>query len=114
VHDSNSADDAQAGHPPFPFLVHAVPVLVCGEAIYRARSKVFELLASGELDGVKDGKRTLVTVESIRRFQAKMPPAVFKKPAPPRYEGLKRLHAKQAVQRAQKRAERRKAGSAVT
>jgi hypothetical protein len=49
----------------------------------------------------------LVTVESIREYQASMPPAAFKVPPPPRLDNLKRLHEQQA-KRAKRRAERRR------
>ena len=106
--DANPHADALVSTPPFHFLVHAVPIDVACEVLHRGRSKVFELLGQGELEGVRDGNRTLVTVASIRRYQAKMPPAVFKQPSPPRLENLDRLHAKQREERANRRAERRR------
>jgi len=44
-----------------------------------SRSTVYERLARGEYDAVKDGKRTLITLESIeRRRHATLTPAKFK------------------------------------
>jgi|SRR5262249_42899720 len=90
-------------NPPFHFLVHAVPVPVACEVLHRGRSFVYELLGKGVLNGVEDGNRTLVTVESIRAYQANMPPAVYKAPPPPRMEGLDRLHERQRAERAKRR-----------
>jgi hypothetical protein len=109
--DTNPSSTIPANEPPLHFLVHAVPISVTCEVLHRGRSKVFALLGQGELQGVKDGSRTLVTVDSIRRFQAKMPAAIFKPPPPPRLENLDRLHA-DAKQRAKRRAERRRSGRA--
>lgn len=96
-----------ANHPPFHFLVHAVPIKVACEILARGRSRIFELLGLGKLKGVKDGTRTLITVESIRTYQASMPPAVIKAPPPPRLENLERLHERQRL-RAKRRADRRR------
>jgi hypothetical protein len=41
-------------------------------------SSVWEMLARGELDAVKDGARTKVTMASIKRRQANLPRAIFK------------------------------------
>jgi hypothetical protein len=71
-------------------------------------TKLYEELGKGNLDAVKDGPRTLITVESILRYQANRPVAVFKKPPPPRLEGLARLQEKQREQAAARRAERRR------
>jgi hypothetical protein len=44
----------------------------------KCRSEIYEAAGRGELDLVKDGAKTLVTVESIKRYQATRPPAVIK------------------------------------
>jgi hypothetical protein len=104
VLDSNPSADT--GNPPFHFLVHAIPIDVTCEVLHRGRSFVFELLGKQKLQGVKDGNRTLVTIESIRAYQASMPPAVFREPPPPRLEGLVRLREKAAAKRAERRRRR--------
>jgi hypothetical protein len=43
-----------------------------------SRSGIYEAIGSGNLDGVKDGSRTLITMASIRRRQAALPPAKIK------------------------------------
>jgi hypothetical protein len=64
----------------------AVPILEAARLLGRGRkarggrSSICELLARGELDAVKDGRLTLVTMASIRRLHASRPPAVFKQP----------------------------------
>jgi hypothetical protein len=45
-------------------------------------SKLAELLRDGELDAVRDGPKTLVTIASIKRYQAKRPRADFSAPHP--------------------------------
>src|SRR6266566_476811 len=40
-------------------------------------TKLGELLRNGELDAVKDGSKTRVTIASIRRYQANRPRADF-------------------------------------
>ena len=44
----------------------------------KSRSGVYDAIGRGELDAVKDGARTLVTVASIRRRQAALPRAKIK------------------------------------
>jgi hypothetical protein len=106
VQDSPVAD----AKPPFHFLVHAVPIDVACDVLHRGRSFVFELLGKRLLNGVKDGNRTLVTVESIRAYQANMPPAVFKAPPPPRLENLDRLHERERARAERRRKARNKSG----
>jgi hypothetical protein len=88
-------------------LVQAVRPKIAQAALSIGRSKLYEELGKGNLDAVKDGPRTLITTESIRRYQANRPAAAFKAPKPPRLESLDGLHARQAQERAKRRAERR-------
>jgi len=44
----------------------------------KSRSGVYEAAARGEVDFVKDGKKTLVVLASIERRQAALPPANVK------------------------------------
>ncbi len=48
-------------------------------------SVVYERLARGEYSAIKDGNRTKITVESIKRRRASLPRAEYK-PLPPRRE----------------------------
>ena len=59
----------------------AVPI---PKARWLLGSQVYVMLGRGELDAVKDGSRTLITLESIERRQAALPTAKFKSPRPPR------------------------------
>jgi hypothetical protein len=43
-----------------------------------SRSSIYEAIAHGELDAVKDGDRTLITMASIERRQAALPRAAIK------------------------------------
>jgi hypothetical protein len=92
-------------------LVKAVPAKIAQAVLGMGRSKMYDELGKGNLDGVKDGPRLLITTESIARYQANRPPAVFKAPKPPRLDNLDRLHAKRA-ERVKRRAERRRRSKA--
>jgi hypothetical protein len=50
----------------------------------RSLSSIYEMLARNELVAVKDGKRTLITLASIRARQEALPKATFGPPAPRR------------------------------
>jgi hypothetical protein len=55
-------------------LTYAVPMKVARSALGdKARSEIYEAAGRGELVLVKDGHKTLVTVASIRSYQAKWP-----------------------------------------
>jgi hypothetical protein len=68
--------------PPEPFALSvkdARPLL--GN---RSFSSIYEMLNRGELEAVKDGKRTLITLSSIRARQEALPKATFGPPTPRR------------------------------
>jgi hypothetical protein len=44
----------------------------------RSLSKIDELIAEGKLEAVKDGKRLLITVASIKAYAASLPRATLK------------------------------------
>src|SRR6516165_8984392 len=90
-------------------LVKAVPKKMAQVILNMGHTKLYEELGKGNLAAVKDGFKTLITTESILRYQANRPAAVFKQPVPPRLEGLGKLHQKQR----EERAKRRRARSAV-
>jgi hypothetical protein len=89
-------------------LVKAVPKKKAQGILNMGHTKLYDELGKGNLDAVKDGNRTLITTESILRYQANRPAAVFKRPPPPRLDNLDKLHAKQREERAKQRAERRR------
>jgi hypothetical protein len=87
---------------PEPFAVNipeAARLLGRGRKPGGGRSSINEDIARGLLDAVKDGSRTLVTMESIRRLHASRPRAVFS-PLPPR------LPASEQVRRKRRKAKR--------
>lgn len=43
-----------------------------------SRSEVYRRLAAKDLEAVKSGKRTLITMDSVRSFLAKLPKATFR------------------------------------
>lgn len=47
-----------------------------------SRSRLYECIGRGELNAKKDGDRILITMESIERRQAALPPAKIKPPKP--------------------------------
>jgi len=47
----------------------------------KAHSIIYELLGLGKLRAIKDGTKTLITLDSIREYQASLPPAKIKPPA---------------------------------
>jgi hypothetical protein len=57
----------------------------CGESV------VWERLARGEYEAIKDGTRTKILPESIRRRRASLPRAEFKPPKP-RTRARRRAH----------------------
>jgi hypothetical protein len=65
-----------------PPLMDSVPRLEAQAILHIGHNKLYELFRLGLLDAVKDGPRTFVTVESIKRYQASRPRAIFKPPAP--------------------------------
>ena len=96
-------------HDPFPFfhpLRTSVPKREAQHVLNIGKTKLHDLLGEGKLDAVKNGPRTEITIESIKRYQASMQRATFKPPGPPRMESLDRLHQKQRQLAAQRRAKR--------
>lgn len=62
-------------------LCDAIPIPEAQAALGgKARSEIYKCAGRGELDLIKDGARTLVTVELIKRFQATRPRAVLQEP----------------------------------
>jgi hypothetical protein len=53
---------------------------------------LYEALRNGKLEAVKDGTKTLITIASLKRYQANRARAVFKPPVPQKnnFETLKR------------------------
>jgi hypothetical protein len=66
-----------------PLTPFAVPIDVTREILGgKARSQIYDAIGRGELDAIKDGKRTLIVVASIARYCARMQPAKIKVPSP--------------------------------
>jgi Helix-turn-helix domain len=49
---------------------------------------LYAALRRGELEAVKDGSKTLITIESLKRYQANRPRAVFKPLLEPRLNSV--------------------------
>jgi hypothetical protein len=54
----------------------AVPVSTACELIGVRRTRMYELIASGKIDARKSGARTVVLVDSLRRYVANLPTLV--------------------------------------
>jgi hypothetical protein len=78
--EQSRADASADSEPPFEPLVVSVKnaAVICDAGV----STIWEMLARGELDAVKDGGRTKITMESIKRRQANLPRATFGVRAP--------------------------------
>jgi excisionase family DNA binding protein len=63
------------------FRLITVSIKTASQLTGISRSKIYDAIGRGELDAVKDGERTLITVESLERRQAALPRA---KIAPPK------------------------------
>jgi hypothetical protein len=63
---------------------YAVPLRTKGRELLggKAVSQIYEEAARGKLELVKDGKRTLITLRSIDRYNAALPAAKIKPFAP--------------------------------
>jgi hypothetical protein len=70
-----------------------VSVPQTSQVIGRCTATVYELLGSGQLDGKKSDGRTLITMESIKRYVASLP-SVQVAPRPKR----KPQHLRQAAE----------------
>jgi hypothetical protein len=49
----------------------------------KCRSGIYEAIAAGKLDAIKDGERTLITVASIERYNQALPAWKLAKSRPP-------------------------------
>lgn len=45
-----------------------------------SRSRLYEILARGEIEARKAGKRTLIVAESLKSYVERLPPATFRAP----------------------------------
>jgi len=62
-----------------PAVPFAVPIKEAQKLLgEKARSEVYEEIKKGALDAVKDGTKTLITMESIQRRQAALPRGLAK------------------------------------
>ena len=96
-----SADDALGALKPRAVPIKTARVLLGN----KARSEIYEAAKRGELDLVKDGFRTLVTLQSIESYQAKWPRAVLGEP--------KHLEEGRREHQSRKRARKNRAGKAA-
>jgi hypothetical protein len=55
-----------------------VPVNQASAIISRSPRSVYEMMATGELKGVKSGRSTLILYDSIKEYVAKLPAAKIK------------------------------------
>src|SRR5262249_24298045 len=55
-----------------------VSVAAAAEILATSRSEIYQRIARGELEAVKDGSRTKITFESLKRIAATLPKANIK------------------------------------
>ena len=74
------------------------PILVsipqAAQVLGRGTSFIYDLLARGEIQGVKSDGRTLVVYELLRRYADKLPKATF---APPRQRKPQRMRQAETI-----------------
>jgi len=71
-----------------PLAPFAVPIADAQQILGRkCRSQIYEACGRGELVAVKDRNKTLITVESIKAYVARLRPAQIKPPRP-RHKGM--------------------------
>jgi Helix-turn-helix domain len=91
-------------------LLHHLRPKIAQAILGMGRSKMYEALGRGELTAVKDGAKTLITVESIREYQARRPVAKFTPPPARSMDGLNKLNETLRAKAAAKRTARRRRG----
>lgn len=79
--------------PPFAVNIPTARKVLGG----KARSAIYDEIGLGNLDAVKDGAKTLITVESIIRYCSRMRPAKIGPPKP------KKQHPKKIAQASRSR-----------
>jgi hypothetical protein len=73
---------------PLPLILCSIPN--AATMIGRGQTFIYGAIGDGTIEAVKSDKRTLVVVESLRRFAASLPPAKIKPLRRRRRAGLKR------------------------
>jgi hypothetical protein len=68
--------------PPIPLILCTIPRAAA--MIGRGQTFIYGAIGDGRIEAVKSDKRTLVVVESLRRYAASLPPAKIKPPKPRR------------------------------
>jgi hypothetical protein len=67
---------------PLPLILCSIPQAAA--MIARGQTFIYGAIGDGRIEAVKSDKRTLVVVESLRRYAASLPPAKIK-PLKPRH-----------------------------
>jgi hypothetical protein len=61
-------------------LAYAVPLQEAARLLgNKSRAGMYEAIAAGELEAIKDGRKTLITMRSICARQESLPPAKVRK-----------------------------------
>jgi hypothetical protein len=63
-----------------PLKPFAVPIPVARTLLSKCRTGIYDAVGRGELDAVKDGPRTLITLASIERYSARLKPGLAHEP----------------------------------
>ncbi len=76
--------------PQLELKPYAVPLPIAQKLLGgKGKGRIYEAIGRGELEAIKDGKRTLIILASIERRQKSLPPADFKKYPPLQKRGRK-------------------------
>jgi len=70
-------DDGQTGPPAFP-LAYTIEAAVAASNL--TRSRIYQLMGTGELQARKAGRRTLILGESLRNYLENLPAANIRAP----------------------------------
>jgi hypothetical protein len=81
-------------------LADVVSRLDAQDILCIGHNALYLVLRRGELEAVKDGSKTLITIESLKRYQAARPRAVFMAPPPPRSTSTPTLRRRRRKARA--------------
>jgi hypothetical protein len=78
-------DSKRAGADPQAAALepYAVPIREAQRLLGdKAHSEIYVLVGRGQLTAVKDGVKTLIVLDSIKKYSASLPPAKIKPPTP--------------------------------
>jgi hypothetical protein len=82
---SNLAEAFAAWLKSFPVPPFALSIADTRIVLSKSRSMIYEAIARGDLDGLKDGNKLLITVDSIGRYATSLPAVKIAPVAPKKW-----------------------------